>query len=94
MEFDTPGADHSSLIMPFGSNESENLYNIESRFNKTEPWPADPTWDSQKRMIEALDWSRAREDVRRFVKTNDLPSLDLWSRGYFLGQSKKLGTPQ
>ena len=56
MEFDTPGADHSSLIMPFGPTESENLYGIESRFNKTEPWPADPAWNSQERMIEALDW--------------------------------------
>lgn len=40
--------------------------------------------------IEAMDWKRARDDVRRFVKSNELPSLDLWSREFFLAQCKKV----
>ena len=54
MEFDTPGADHSSLIIPFTKNEAEKLYNIESRFAKREPWPANDDWDTEQRMLEAL----------------------------------------
>ena len=54
MEFDTPGADHSSLIMPHTHDEADRLHSIESNFNKREPWPADPSWDTEPRMLEAL----------------------------------------
>jgi hypothetical protein len=40
--------------------------------------------------IDAADWKHAREDVRRFVKANELPSLDLWGREFFLAQTDKL----
>ena len=39
--------------------------------------------------IEATDWTRTRQDVRRFVKPNEAPSLDLWSREFFLAQCDK-----
>lgn len=54
MEFDTPGADHSSLIIPFSDSEAQNLFSIESKFAKREPWPADANWDSEPRMLDAL----------------------------------------
>lgn len=54
MEFDTPGADHSSLIIPHSHDESTHLYKIESQFNKREPHPSDPSWDAEPRMLEAL----------------------------------------
>ena len=56
MEFDTPGADHSSLIIPHSHDESNNLHSIESQFNKREPHPADPSWDTEPRMLEALQF--------------------------------------
>jgi hypothetical protein len=40
--------------------------------------------------IEAIDWSRARDDVRAFVRAADLPSLDVWGRDFFLAQAHKL----
>ena len=40
--------------------------------------------------IESIDWPRARDDVRAFVRTADLPSLDVWGRDFFLGQAAKL----
>lgn len=58
MEFDTPGADHSSLIIPFSDAEADQLFQIESGFSKREPWPADPTWDSEPAMLEALRFMR------------------------------------
>ena len=65
MEFDTLGADHSSLIIPLHEREALDLYEIERRFSKREPWPADPTWDSQSRMTAAL----------KFMQTLDKPPL-------------------
>jgi hypothetical protein len=40
--------------------------------------------------IEATNWPQAREDVRRFLKPGELPSLDLWGREFFLAQAEKL----
>jgi len=54
MEFDTPGADHSSLIVPRDDTERDTLLAIESRYAKRETWPADPAWDTEPRMLEAL----------------------------------------
>ncbi len=54
MEFDTPGADHSSLIVPNTHDEAEHLVSIESQFSKREPWPVDLSWDTEPRMLEAL----------------------------------------
>ena len=54
MEFDTPAGDHSSLIIPHTADESQRLFTIESQFDKVEPFPADPSWDTEERMLEAL----------------------------------------
>ena len=61
MEFDTPGADHSSLIIPHTPRERDVLEDIESRFAKREPWPADPGRDAEPRMLEALRHMRQVE---------------------------------
>lgn len=58
MEFDTPGADHSSLIIPHTHDESQRLFSIESRFAKREPWPTNQDWDTEPRMLEALRFMR------------------------------------
>jgi len=62
VEFDTPGADHSSLIVPHSHDEVDRLQMIESGFAKNEPWPADPSWDTEPRMLEALRMMRAFPD--------------------------------
>ncbi|MCU0727734.1 MAG: nucleotidyl transferase AbiEii/AbiGii toxin family protein [Planctomycetes bacterium] len=40
--------------------------------------------------IETLDVPRLREEVRRFVRPVELPSLEVWSREFFLAQCAKL----
>lgn len=54
MEFDTPAGDHSSLIIPFTGGERDQLRALESGFSKRDPWPRDPSWDTEGRMIDAL----------------------------------------
>ena len=43
-----------------------------------------------RRQIRATEWKQAREDVQRFLKPGELPSLALWSREFFLAQCDKL----
>ena len=61
------------------------------------PWKdqapkTDNAWcvEQLRALIADLDWMQARRDVQRFVKPHELPSLELWTRGYFLQQCAKL----
>jgi hypothetical protein len=59
MELDTPAAEHSSLILPRSASERDVLFGIESRYNRREPWPADPGRNEEAFMLEALRHMRA-----------------------------------
>lgn len=54
MEFDVPGGEHASLILPTDATERATLQDIESRFGKRDAFPADPSRNTKARMIEAL----------------------------------------
>jgi hypothetical protein len=54
LELNSPGADHSSIIVPKTPAERDVLFDLESRFDKREAWPIDPTHDAEARMIQAL----------------------------------------
>lgn len=58
MEFDTPAGDHSSLIIPFTGDERSQLRAIEAGFSKRDPWPRNAAWDTEARMIDALEAMR------------------------------------
>ena len=61
MEFDTPGADHSSIIVPHTHDEGERLHELESGWSKRDAWPRDPLRDIEPKMIEALEFMREME---------------------------------
>jgi hypothetical protein len=70
---------------------------LSSALAQVGPWKdqdlrADRTWcvAQLRAKIAATDWKQAREDVRRFVKPVDLPSLDVWGREFFLAQADKM----
>ncbi len=52
----------------------------------------DPEWcrTHLEKRIKSIDWAAAREDVRRFVKESEYPSLELWSKELFLAQLHKI----
>lgn len=54
MELDTPGAEHSSVIVPHTPAERDALFGIEKGYSRREPWPADPAWNTEQRMFDAL----------------------------------------
>ena len=70
---------------------------LSAAFDQMGPWKGrhvatDNAWCIKRLQaaIESLDWRQVRDDVRRFVKPVELPSLELWSREYFLAQCRKL----
>lgn len=50
------------------------------------------TWclEHLEKKIHSVDWGAARDDVRRFVKAGEYPSLELWSGELFLSQLRKV----
>ncbi|HUP53219.1 MAG TPA: hypothetical protein VM198_12130 [Longimicrobiales bacterium] len=60
LEFDPPGAEHASLIVPHGHDEVTRLHDIESRFARREAWPADTARNRPPLMLEALRAMRAQ----------------------------------
>jgi predicted nucleotidyltransferase component of viral defense system len=62
------------------------------------PWKAQkivvtPQWFLQelKLKIAQIDWNAARQDVARFLKPQELASLELWSTDFFYSRLDKLG---
>lgn len=53
-EFDVPGGEHATLILPIDAGERDALRRIEGGFGKREAFPADPARNTKPRMIEAL----------------------------------------
>jgi hypothetical protein len=62
MEFDTPAADHSTLMIPKVENESQILYDIESKFNTRDPHPNDGSRNTESTMIEALNYMKQLDE--------------------------------
>jgi hypothetical protein len=54
LELNMPGMDHHTVIAPRGPDEATTIFEIESRFDKSERWPKDPERDTQTARIEAL----------------------------------------
>lgn len=53
-ELNSPGADHSSVIVPRTNDEAERVYQLESRFDRVGAGRDDPGANTTERMIEAL----------------------------------------
>jgi predicted nucleotidyltransferase component of viral defense system len=91
------GRDWYDLIWYTARRTPANYALLSAALNQMGPWKGqgvqtDRPWcvEQLRAKIKATDWKHAREDVRRFVKPNELPSLDLWSREFFLAQTDKL----
>ncbi|MCB2049849.1 MAG: phosphoesterase [Novosphingobium sp.] len=54
MELNSPAADHSSIIIPAGSDEADRLQELELAFDAREAWPEDPARNTEPKMLEAL----------------------------------------
>jgi predicted nucleotidyltransferase component of viral defense system len=91
------GRDWYDFIWYTARRTPANYALLSSALDQMGPWKGqgvrtDHAWcvEQLQTKIKSTDWKHAREDVRRFVKPNELPSLDLWSREFFLVQTDKL----
>ncbi len=60
--------------------KNQNIANLDGEWLK----------DELSNKIKSIDWKKARDDVRRFVKPNEIDSLELWSVDLFLDRLKQL----
>ncbi len=55
MELNMPAMDHHTLIIPNSEQEAATLYDIESRFDSQDAWPADPARSQEAHAARALE---------------------------------------
>ncbi len=74
-----------------------NLKLLAAAIDQQGPWKGqhaatDKSWliEAMKKRIAEIDWKKAADDVRRFLKPNELPTLDLWSVDFFNSRVVKL----
>jgi hypothetical protein len=60
MEFDTPGGDHSTLMLPIDAEERAALRDYERRFSTRDAWPADPARNAERQGLAALRYFAAQ----------------------------------
>ena len=91
------GRDWYDFIWYTGNRTAINYDFLTSAINQLGPWQGqsitvDKAWLSSEleRKIASINWKQAAEDVQRFVRVEEQPSLDLWSKELFLGQLDKL----
>jgi predicted nucleotidyltransferase component of viral defense system len=91
------GRDWYDFIWYTSNRSSINFDFLTSAINQFGPWQnrnidVDKTWTLKKleEKIVSLDWKLASEDVQRFIRSSDQPTLSLWSKELFLGQLKKI----
>ena len=56
LELNTPGADHSSIIIPKTDQEAAHLHSFESQFDSRQVWPLDATRNTEPLMLDALQY--------------------------------------
>ncbi len=91
------GRDWYDFIWYTSNRTSINYDYLTSAINQLGPWQGqsivvDKEWllNELERKIHLVNWKQAAEDIRRFVRAAEQPSLDVWSRKLFLRQLEKL----
>ena len=92
------GRDWYDFIWYTARKTPVNLTLLSAALDQQGPWAGqgiqvDRDWCLREisGVIEKLDVDQAREDVRRFLKPVEIPSLAWWSKDFFLQQCQKIG---
>jgi len=74
-----------------------NFKLLSAALNQTGPWQgqgikADAKWCGQslREKIGGINWEDAKKDVRRFLKPEELATLDLWGKEFFTDRAEKM----
>ncbi len=92
----TKGRDWYDFIWYTGRGVDINYQFITSALKQQGPWQGqelkvDKEWSIKTlhERICSLDWQEAKDDIRRFVRQNELASLELWGKELFLDRLDK-----
>ena len=85
------GRDWYDFIWYVGRGVDINYRFLASALKQQGPWQGQELKVAKEWTIKALhekicslDWQEAKDDIRRFVRQNELASLDLWGKDLFL----------
>lgn len=74
---------------------------LSAALNPSGPWAGshlavDQNWciNALQARIDSLDWKAVRRDVLRFIKPNEVASLEVWSRKFFLDRLQRYAEKQ
>ena len=91
------GRDWYDFIWYTSQRVNANYLFLSSALNQVGPWKGqdlevDNTWCMTElaKKIVAMDWQKTADDVRRFVRFAEQPSLELWGKDLFLAQLEKM----
>lgn len=95
------GLDWYDFIWYTSRGAEINYQFLASALKQQGPWQGqevkvDRDWvlKALRERICSLNWQEARDDIRRFVRQNELPSIELWSRDFFLDRLKNYVSKQ
>ena len=87
------GRDWYDFIWYISRRTKINFELLESAIDQVGPWQAkktqvDKKWylSEMRKKIQSIDFDAAKNDVKRFLKSHEAQSLDLWSQEFFLSR--------
>jgi Nucleotidyl transferase AbiEii toxin, Type IV TA system len=92
------GRDWYDFSWYISNGVSPNLVHLQAALVQAGPWAGkddlkvDIKWlvGALQAAILAVDWKKAAEDVRRFLKPAELKSVELWGQPFFLAKVEKM----
>lgn len=91
------GRDWYDFIWYVSQGVKINLLLLEHAIAQTGPWHNKEIHVTQswlllelEKKIKSLNWDDVKQDVERFLKPNELASLEVWSRDFFLSRIEKM----
>ena len=92
----TKGRDWYDFIWYAGRKTEINYPFLASALRQQGPWQGqelnvDKEWciDALREKICSVNWEEAKDDIRRFVRQNELASIELWGQELFLNRLEK-----
>lgn len=93
------GRDWYDFVWYVSRNTPVNFSLLTNALNQAGPWQGQkvsvtPEWylENLKDKIKSIDWQVAKNDVQRFLRPQELPTLDVWSKDFFLSRVDKLAS--
>lgn len=87
----TKGRDWYDFLWYAARKTAINYEFLAAAMEQNGPWEGtklsiDLNWciDALKQKIESIDWTDAKNEIKKFVRPNELPSIELWNKTFFL----------